>query len=319
MLQQTRVDTVMPYYARFLERFPTVQALAEADEGAVLSAWSGLGYYRRARFLHAGARHVSRLSALPRGRDEWLTVPGVGPYTAGAIASIAFGEAAPLVDGNVARVLARIFGLEDDVKSTRGMKAVWAVAERELRREDPGAWNQALMELGATVCTPKSPACEACPVRPSCRAFAEERVGELPVVGKKAPPKDEPSTALVLVGPGGVLLGERRSEGRFGGLWEPPRVMGHLEPGEASVAFRAYLGPRAPDLSLSYRANVVHVLSHRKMDVKVYSARTRSAIAAGSTPAGDYTRFGVRPHEERSFSRGMSRLALKVLEAAGIA
>jgi A/G-specific adenine glycosylase len=319
MLQQTRVDTVIPYYARFLERFPTVHALAEADEGAVLSAWSGLGYYRRARLLHAGARHVSGLAGLPRLRDEWLAVPGVGPYTAGAIASIAFGEPAPLVDGNVARVLARLFGVDDDVKSTRGNKAVWAIAERELHREDAGAWNQALMELGATVCTPKSPACEACPVRRPCRAFAEGRVDELPVVGKKAAPKDEPKTALVLVGPGGVLLGERRRDARFGGMWEPPQVPGHLEPEEAAAAFRAFLGPRPPALSLSYRANVVHVLSHRKMNVKVYFARTRAALGGESIPTGDYTRFGVRPRDERSFSRGMSRLALKILDAAGVA
>src|SRR5690242_17796950 len=153
MLQQTRVDTVMPYFERFLARFPTPLALAEAPEDQVLAAWSGLGYYRRARMLHAGARVVADRAKMPRDREGLLELPGVGRYTAGAIASIAFEEPVGLVDGNVARVLARIFVLEDDMRRA-GMRRAEELAESLVPKDAPGDWNQALMELGATVCTP---------------------------------------------------------------------------------------------------------------------------------------------------------------------
>ena len=226
MLQQTRVDTVMPYFERFLARFPTPLALAEAPEDQVLAAWSGLGYYRRARMLHAGARLVADRAHMPRDREGLLELPGIGRYTAGAIASIAFDEAVGLVDGNVARVLARIFALDDDMRRA-GMKRAEALAEELVPAKKPGDWNQALMELGATICTPRSPACDRCPVASSCRARAEGRVDELPVMGEKAKPKPQRVQALVArTKDGRVLLARRRSSGLFAGLWEPPSIDG---------------------------------------------------------------------------------------------
>ena len=169
MAQQTQVGTVIPYWERWLARFPTVEALAAADEAEALSMWQGLGYYRRARLFLAGARWVAA-HGMPRTATGWRAVPGVGAYTAGAIASIAFDDPAPLVDGNVERVVAR---LTDDGSSDAALhRAAWRWATENLNTERPGDWNQALMELGATVCTPKSPACERCPLRGECLAYA---------------------------------------------------------------------------------------------------------------------------------------------------
>lgn len=318
MLQQTRVDTVKPYYARFLERFPTVRHLSDAPEGDVLAAWSGLGYYRRARMLHAGAKAIAARPAFPASREALLEVPGIGPYTAGAVASIAFGEAVELVDGNVARVLARLFGLEDDVKSVGGQRVVWAVAKRELRRESPGEWNQALMELGATVCTPKKPACELCPVTGSCVARAQGRVDVLPLVGKKKPPREEARTALVLRDAHGVWLGERARDQRFGGMWEPPMLDGHVPAAEVGARFRELLGSLPRELRTTECGIVVHVLSHRRMSVKVYCARIDGARAPSSRPSagGEYVRFERRPDGEPDGTRGTSTLAQKVLASA---
>src|SRR3954463_3350161 len=187
MLQQTRVATVIPYWQRWMARFPTVSALADAPLDDVLAAWAGLGYYSRARNLHAGAQAVDgRLGgALPSRAAELREVPGIGRYTAGAIASIAFGERAPLVDGNVARVLARVFAIEHDIKSTAGGKALWAAAGELMQalpeRAAPGALNQGLMELGATLCSPTQPRCLVCPVAAHCRAARTGRQDELPV------------------------------------------------------------------------------------------------------------------------------------------
>src|ERR1035438_6680659 len=167
MLQQTRVETVLPYYARWLRAFPTVHALAQAKDDRVLKLWEGLGYYSRARNLHRAARIVVREydGKLPRTANGLRQLPGIGRYTAGAIASIAFGERVPLVDGNVARVFARIFAITTNVKAPRTMDKLWQLAEQLIPDRDPGDFNQALMELGALVCTPKNPRCDAWPPR----------------------------------------------------------------------------------------------------------------------------------------------------------
>src|SRR5688500_1720350 len=212
MLQQTRVATVIPYWERWLGRFPTVGALAEAPLDDVLAHWAGLGYYTRARNLHRGAREVVARwgGALPETAGGLREVPGIGAYTAGAIASIAYGERAPLVDGNVARVLARVFGIETDVKSTVGVKKIWALAgalmEGLADGTDPGDLNQGLMELGATVCAPRSPSCLACPLTAVCVARKQGRQDELPVV----PARSEEHTSE-LQSPGTLSLPTRRS------------------------------------------------------------------------------------------------------------
>jgi A/G-specific adenine glycosylase len=264
MLQQTRVETVVPYYDRFLRRFPTALALAEAPIDDVLASWSGLGYYRRARLLHAGAKHVATMGDVPRSRDALRGVPGIGPYTAGAIASIAFGQRVGLVDGNVARVLARLFAIEDDMRRT-GMRRATEIADAIVDERDPGAWNQALMELGATICTPKSPACDRCPVAVSCRARAEDRVASLPLLGAKTKPIARRMQSLVAVSKGLVLLARRKRDGLFGGLWEPPSI-------EGARAAKEELLRRVPVTAVTKQGSIVHVLSHRRLTVDVHVA-----------------------------------------------
>jgi A/G-specific adenine glycosylase len=272
MLQQTRVETVIPYYERFLARFPTAHALAEAPLDDVLALWSGLGYYRRARLLHSGARVVSERGAVPDQRETLLEVPGIGRYTAGAIASIAHGRAVGLVDGNVARVLARLFAIEDDMRR-EGMKIAERIADSIVFDRDPGSWNQALMELGATICTPREPRCDVCPLASACRARKERRTGELPVLGAKTKPIPKRVQAVVATRRGRVLLMRRRGDGLFGGLWEPPSVFGDARARRGLVEV---LGVR--DAALAGR--VVHVLSHRKLTIDV----VRGSLAFDSRP-----------------------------------
>src|ERR1700722_12802071 len=228
MLQQTRVETVLPYYARWVRVFPTVRALARAKNDRVLKLWEGLGYYSRARNLHRAAQTVVRdhHGKLPRTAEGLRQLPGIGRYTAGAIASIAFGERVPLVDGNVARVFARIFAIPDNVKTPRTMDKLWQLAEELVPNSNPGDFNQALMELGALVCTPANPRCEACPMRRVCVARAEGLVDQLPNRG-------QPQTAelvvvsAALVRRNGSLLMQRRPErGLLAGMWELP-TLGH--------------------------------------------------------------------------------------------
>ncbi|MBN9167197.1 MAG: A/G-specific adenine glycosylase [Myxococcales bacterium] len=307
MLQQTRVDTVMPYFERFLARFPTPLALAEAPEDQVLAAWSGLGYYRRARMLHAGARVVADRAEMPRDREGLLELPGVGRYTAGAIASIAFEEPVGLVDGNVARVFARIFALEDDMRRA-GMKRAEALAEELVPAKKPGDWNQALMELGATICTPRAPACERCPVASSCRARAEGRVDELPVMGEKAKPKPQRVQALVArTKDGRVLLARRQSSGLFAGLWEPPSIDGDESAGDELFG-RFALASRA------LAGRVTHVLSHRRLTVDVHAAVLSKRPAGSALPAA-YEALDLFD-EAALDGLGISKLARKILAAA---
>ena len=220
MLQQTRVDTVIPYYRRWLEQFPDVDRLATADLDEVLLAWQGLGYYRRARNLHAGAgvvreRHCGRV---PDSYEALRALPGVGEYTAGAVASIAFGEAVPAVDGNVKRVLARLY----DEPSPA---AAWLrrTAGELVDGERPGDWNQALMELGATVCTPTSPRCDACPVAEWCEARAAGTQAERPAASRKKEVQARVFVVAVVVDAVGRALVVRRPEhGLLAGMWAFP-------------------------------------------------------------------------------------------------
>jgi A/G-specific adenine glycosylase len=270
MLQQTRVETVVPYYERFLRRFPDVATLAEAPLEQVLTEWSGLGYYRRARMLHAAAKVVAEdhASTFPRSAARLRALPGVGRYTAGAIASIAWGERAPLVDGNVARVLARIYGIEEDPTRGSGNARVWALAEGLVPEQDPGDFNQALMELGATLCIPRAPRCDACPLAAGvCVARARGVEEELPRIAAKATPEAVKLTALVARIGGGVLFARRHARGLFAGLWEPPSVERAKNRDAAQAAFRALLGC-APQ-TLAKRGRFTHVLTHRRLEVEV--------------------------------------------------
>lgn len=221
MLQQTQVATVIPFWERWLKRFPTAEALASADEQDALAMWQGLGYYRRCRFLLQGAKWVAE-HGLPTNAEEWQAVPGVGRYTAGAIASIAQGDPAPLVDGNVERVYARLTG--DDASGPRLTKNAWDWAEQVLYRDRPGDWNQALMELGATICKPVSPLCAQCPLAERCVARLSWRVDELPTRAESRKTVHLRNTVWAPVFEG--KLGVRQiPEGLWWqGMWEFPRA-----------------------------------------------------------------------------------------------
>jgi len=215
MLQQTRVAAVVPYYERFLARFPDVRALAKARLDQVLALWSGLGYYRRARHLHAAAREVLR-NGFPRTEAEWRNLPGIGPYAAAAISSIAFGERAAAVDGNVVRVLSRLHATNGPV---RELARAW------LSPRSPGDHNQALMELGATVCTPRAPSCPRCPLTSSCRGRSDPTRYPKP----RAKPRitEERLAVALIVRDGRVQLVRRSPDGLLAGMWElPPATTG---------------------------------------------------------------------------------------------
>ncbi len=239
MLQQTQVATVKPYYERFLEQFPTVEALAAAPLDDVLKAWEGLGYYGRARNLHRAAKHVvaEHDGKLPDRVDELLKLPGVGKYTAGALASIAFGLDEPVLDGNVTRVLARVFRVRGDVTKAGTQKALWALARDLIPSGEASFFNQALMDLGAQICVPRAPRCLACPLYDPCEARAHDEQALLPVKAKRKPvPHHQGAVALVWKD-GKLLLGQRPAQGLLGGLWEFPG--GKLEENETPAACAA--------------------------------------------------------------------------------
>jgi A/G-specific adenine glycosylase len=233
MLQQTRVETAVPYYGRFLARFPTVQALAQSPLEEVLKIWEGLGYYARARNLHAAARQVADQynGRLPDTFEELLALPGVGRYIAGAVASIAFGRDVAAVDGNVRRALSRVFGIREDVTRVAVQRELEALATDLLPQGQAGAFNEALMELGATVCLPRAPHCDGCPLCDLCRAYAQGQPEALPVRRpRKRVPHHDVAAAVIIRADDRVLVAQRRADDMLGGLWEFPG--GKREPGE---------------------------------------------------------------------------------------
>lgn len=226
MLQQTRVDTVIPYYNRFIKKFPTVKDLAEADRQDVLKLWEGLGYYSRARNMQDAARQVVKElgGKMPDNYAGLITLKGIGPYTAAAISSIAFGEKQAVVDGNVLRVICRYYGITDDIRSARTKIEVQEIVGKLIPGSRPGDFNQAVMELGATVCTPANPNCENCPVSTNCIAFKTARTDTLPY---KSSAKKIPHHQIgvgIIVDPerGKLLIARRPEDAMLGGLWEFP-------------------------------------------------------------------------------------------------
>ncbi|MBI5584790.1 MAG: A/G-specific adenine glycosylase [Deltaproteobacteria bacterium] len=236
MLQQTRVDQAEGYYRRFLESFPDISALARAQPERVLKAWEGLGYYSRARHLHQTARLIMKDydGQIPGAYGQLLKLPGIGRSTAGAVLSLAYDQAYPIMDGNVKRVLARFFLIRGPIGQTETLKTLWQQAEAILPAKAPGRFNEALMELGALVCRPQNPDCARCPVREGCRAFPEGEAGSLPLKNpaRKIPHYDV--TAAVIRKGGQILITQRPEKGLLGGLWEFPG--GKKEPGETLEA-----------------------------------------------------------------------------------
>jgi A/G-specific adenine glycosylase len=316
MLQQTRAEVVAPYFERFIARFPTLGALAEAREAEVLSAWSGLGYYSRGRRLHATARavvarHGGAFPALPA---EVRALPGVGPYTAGAILSIAFGQREPAIDGNVRRVLARLAALEQDLSRRPGEEAVRGLAERLVPPQAPGDFNQALMELGATVCTPRSPRCPICPLRSLCRALALGRPADFPRELGRTKKEEWIHVAALFRDPSGrVLLVQRPADARLlPGLWHLPGLF--LPQAEASQAVRTLERELRSLLGRRIRlgqavAETTHQITFRRIRAVAYGGD------ASSVP--DPLQHGVWTSDPRSDGLPTSSLLQKLLAGLG--
>ncbi len=287
MLQQTRVAAVLDHYARFLRRFPTVQALAAAREPSVLAAWSGLGYYHRARRMHQAAKIIvgERQGEFPRTAEAWSELPGVGRYTAAAIASIAFGEAVEAVDGNVERVLGRMFG-----RPAAG-KNVWQSAEELLDRTRPGDFNQAMMELGATICTPRAPQCALCPVKAWCKSRGAD--DQRPQTPRK---RKQLSYALARKGRAVLLVQRPDTASLMAGMWELPAIPAGLRNGSA------------PMLQLR------HSITDTDYDVTVIAVAPESALSS----EGDARWFAPRQWERLPLT-GLTRKVLRRVqdESAG--
>ena len=287
MLQQTRVDQAQPYYERFTDAFPTVGALAAADLDDVLRLWEGLGYYARARNLHRAAQQVVAAygGAFPATYDGLRALPGIGPYTAAAVGSLAFGLPHAVLDGNVARVLTRVFTVADDVKAQRTRRRLQTLADDLLPPDRPGPFNEAMMELGATVCTPANPACGRCPLQRVCGAFAAGEPTAYPKSTKKPPvPHHDIAVGLLFNAAGEVLIQRRPEEAMLGGLWEFPG--GKREPGEALDAacrreLREELGVEVGVEALVHR--VPHAYSHFKITLHAFRCR----LIAGEPTSAD--------------------------------
>lgn len=276
MLQQTRIDTVIPYYERWLARFPTVEALASAPLDDVLAAWAGLGYYSRARNLHRGAKEVvARYGGkLPASEKMLQALPGIGRYTAGAIASVAFGRPAAVVDGNVARVLARLFEITDDIRSTAGQNKLWTLAETLVPDDAAGDFNQGLMELGQTICVAKAPRCERCPLADLCLARAHSRQRELPRMPKRTPVAKLPLLAVAaawIERHQKIVLCRRRPEGLYGGLWELPAA-------DSLAALKTAFAPALDIVSTKPVFRHRQTLTHRRLRIDIYRAQLSGPV-----------------------------------------
>lgn len=277
MLQQTQVKTVIPFYLKFMESYPRIQDLAAADLESILKSWEGLGYYARARNLHKAAGQVTRLMGgrIPDDFQEFLSLPGVGDYIASAVQSIAFGHAHAVVDGNVKRVLARLFCLDTPVNTSRSHKIFKTLATRLLYTQNPGDYNQALMELGALVCTPKSPDCSNCPVSPHCTALGRDRIAQFPArIKKPKVPVHHIAVGIVrkpMPQQGRVLITRRKLDGLLGGLWEFPG--GKVETGETAQAacVREIMEETGIRAEISdHLTRVTHAYTHFKIEMDVF-------------------------------------------------
>ncbi len=280
MLQQTRVDQVIPYFNRFMKRFPSLKSLAAASQEEVLKQWEGLGYYSRARNLHKTAQIISRdfRGRFPRTAEEIIKLPGIGSYTTAAIGSLAFNLDLAVVDGNVIRVLSRLFAYTKDTRSTTAKKEIQQLADALLVKGDAGNFNEAMMELGATICLPKNPRCTDCPMSKVCLGHESGRPIDYPI---KAPKKKVPhiivGAAVVTNRKGEVLIAQRRNEDMLGGLWEFPG--GKQEIGETIQ--QCIVRELKEELGINietgaFLITVKHAYSHFTMQMHTYFAKIKS-------------------------------------------
>lgn len=264
MLQQTQVETVKPYFERFVARFPDVAALAAAPQDEVMRLWSGLGYYARARNLHRAAGEVVARhdGEFPDSLEALMALPGIGRSTAGAILALAHGQRQPILDGNVKRVLARLFLVEEPADSTAVLKRLWALSEATTPVARIAAYTQAIMDLGATVCTRANPACDRCPLVARCGAFVAGRTGTLPAPRRRAPRRSKRTQMLFVIAAGCVLLERRPQRGIWGGLWAPPEV---AEAGDVEALLAARFGVAS---SLRRLPPVHHAFTHFDLEIE---------------------------------------------------
>ena len=265
ILQQTRIAQGMSYWERFMTQWPTVNDLAAATEDKVLKAWQGLGYYSRARNLHTAAQQVVKIGEFPQTFKELKTLKGVGDYTAAAIASIAFGQPVAVVDGNVYRVLSRYYGITTAIDSTEGKKEFQTLAQSLLPTSEPADYNEAIMDFGATQCTPTSPHCTTCPLCETCIAFREQRMNELPVKSKKVKQRERHFTYLYIEYNGEIAIHQRGAGDIWQGLWELPQAE-QLTSSKDSV-----WGKEA----LLLRKGVKHILTHQILLADIYLWRPK--------------------------------------------
>jgi A/G-specific adenine glycosylase len=322
MLQQTRVETVIPYYQRWMERFPTIEALAVAPLQEVLNAWEGLGYYSRARNMQRAAQVVVELygGSLPADLAALRKLPGIGAYTAGAIASMAFGLDAPALDGNIRRVLARVFNVEELARSSSGERRLWQLAGEHLPAGRAGDYNQALMDLGAGMCTPRQPECGRCPLAEMCQARQLGVQEQRPVLASRPQTPHYIVTAAVirrgdpLQGSEQVLLAQRPLQGLLGGLWEFPG--GKLQPGEDLPAClrREICEELGVDISVGASLGVYrHAYTHFKVTLHAFACRL--ANGAEPTPLQAHDLRWVQAGELGDFPMGkIDRLIARRLE-----
>lgn len=307
MLQQTRVDTVIPYFERFMARFPTPEALATAPLDELLSLWSGLGYYSRARNLYRAAGVLAERGAFPSDAAGLRALPGVGAYTAGAIASIALGQDEVAVDGNIERVMSRLH------RYSGPREGITPLARGHLPSGRAGDYNQALMDLGATVCTPRSPRCGDCPISTRCAAFAVGDPERYPAKAEKRPVPEVSGAAAVLLREGQVLLARRPERGLFGGLYELPGVDPVSEGQDPATALKVALEERLGlEVQLSGGLGTVrHVFTHRRLTLHLH----RAAASEEPAPRAFYTAL-VWADPRALPGIGVSTLTLKALEQA---
>lgn len=297
MLQQTRVETVIGYFYRFMEQFPTIQDLAAAEEQKLLKVWEGLGYYSRARNLKAAAQQIVAEfdGEMPQSIEEIRSLKGIGPYTAGAIGSIAFGLPEPAIDGNVMRVVSRLFCIEADIAKASSRRPFDEAMRTIISPDEPGEFNQALMDLGSRICTPTTPKCEECPISQYCLAYAENRQTDFPVKSKKAKPKDVYYIAGAIEDQGSFLLVQRPETGLLASMWHFPLVEVTKEQYEALQ--RAWAKEEQlqldliaeddaleifPDLPVVWQkrhfGEITHIFSHLKWHVLLFYGRKRGEI-----------------------------------------
>jgi A/G-specific adenine glycosylase len=316
LAQQTRLDAAVPYFERFVERFPDLPSLAAASQDEVLALWSGLGYYSRGRNLHRSARLLCERfdGRLPDTAAELAALPGIGRYTAGAIASIAFGRVEPAVDGNVKRVLARLFDIDADLERPPLREQLWRLAGRLLPPDRPGDFNEALMELGALVCTPRAPTCAGCPLGRLCHARRRGTQLERPPPRRRRPPRLVTLRLALIERPAGLLLVRNQAAGLFGGLWSLPLhprggcgegdARGLAQALERDLGRAAAVGPRL--------AAFEHLLTHRRLRVRVHAVE----LDKGPLRLHAYSaaRWIARPQQLERL--GLAALTRKALAAA---